>query len=147
MAKNIRVATNEDIPDLLPLLSQLGYPVDLEKFQVRFRKFVNQEGCKVAVYYFHDKIVGLIAWSESIIFVSDNIKLHIDALVVDEKYRNLGIGKNLMLYVENQAKAPAVITLTSGVRREKDGTHDFYKALGYKNVGPMAKLYLRKEIN
>ena len=39
-----------------------------------------------------------------------------------------------------------IIDLTSGLRREKDGTHEFYKNLGYQNEGFMAKLYLRKEI-
>ena len=32
------------------------------------------------------------------------------------------------------------------LRRAQDGTHDFYKRIGYKNEGHMAKLYLRKEL-
>jgi len=42
--------------------------------------------------------------------------------------------------------SPCIIDLTSGLRRKKDGTHEFYKSLGYQNKGYMAKLYLRKEI-
>jgi len=41
--------------------------------------------------------------------------------------------------------SPCVVDLTSGFRRKKDGSHEFYKALGYANEGYMAKLYLRKE--
>lgn len=53
-----------------------------------------------------------------------------------------------MQFVENYARqfSPAIIDLTSGLRRASEGTHEFYKKLGYKNEGLMAKLYLRKEI-
>lgn len=53
-----------------------------------------------------------------------------------------------MQVVENHVqKFPGVIIgLTSGMRRANEGTHEFYKKLGYKNEGAMAKLYLRKEI-
>lgn len=57
-------------------------------------------------------------------------------------------GKKLMFFIEERAhnSSPAIIDLTSGLRRSKDGSHDFYKRLGYQNDGLMAKLYLRKEI-
>ena len=53
-----------------------------------------------------------------------------------------------MEFVEEIARSfcPVIIDLTSGLRRAKDGTHGFYKKLGYNNEGSMAKLYLRKEI-
>ena len=53
-----------------------------------------------------------------------------------------------MKFVEDiaQQDSPAIIDLTSGLRRAQDGTHEFYKRIGYQNEGPMAKLYLRKEL-
>ncbi len=53
-----------------------------------------------------------------------------------------------MAFVEKIAKkySPVIIDLTSGLRRAKDGSHEFYKSIGYQNEGHMAKLYLRKEI-
>jgi len=53
-----------------------------------------------------------------------------------------------MAFVEGiaQQHSPAIIDLTSGLRRVQDGTHEFYKRIGYKNEGPMAKFYLRKEL-
>ncbi|STX83883.1 acetyltransferase [Legionella donaldsonii] len=51
-----------------------------------------------------------------------------------------------MITVEEFARkfSPCIIDLTSGLRRAKEGSHDFYKSLGYQNEGHMAKLYLRK---
>ena len=90
----------------------------------------------------------MISWSKSHLFVQGKVRFHIECLIVDRNYRNKGVGKKLMLFVEEVAKIsrPAIIDLTSGVRRAKDGSHDFYKALGYNNEGHMAKLYLRKEV-
>jgi GNAT superfamily N-acetyltransferase len=80
--------------------------------------------------------------------VSSKVRFHVEGIAVDDKYRGLGIGKKLIKFVEDIAilHAPCVIDLVSGVRRAKDGTHEFYKALGYLNDGEMAKLYLRKEL-
>jgi len=51
-----------------------------------------------------------------------------------------------MLFVEAFAEqfSPVIIDLTSGARRAADGSHEFYKNLGYANEGPKAKLYFRK---
>jgi len=79
-------------------------------------------------------------------FVSDATRIHVEGLVVDEQYRGQGIGKKLMLFVEAFAEqfSPVIIDLTSGARRAADGSHEFYKNLGYANEGPKAKLYFRK---
>ncbi len=144
----IRMVTIDDIPQLLPLMEQLGYLQNEQDFQKRFGVFMNEVGYGVSVAEQDEKIVGLVAWSKSIFFVSSKTRIHIEGLVVDEHYRGQGIGKKLMVFVEEFAKkfSPCIIDLTSGVRRAKDGSHEFYKALGYKNEGYMAKLYLRKEV-
>ncbi len=82
------------------------------------------------------------------LFVSDKVRFHIEALIVEPNYRGQQIGKKLMNYLEELAGKynPVIIDLTSGYRRAKDGTHAFYEKLGYHNSGEMAKLYLRKEL-
>lgn len=144
----IRMATIDDIPQLLPLMEQLGYPQNAQDFQKRFGVFMNEVGYGVSVAEQDEKIVGLVAWSKSISFVSSKTRIHIEGLVVDEHYRGQSIGKKLMIFVEKFAKkfSPCIIDLTSGARRAKDGSHEFYKVLGYQNEGYMEKLYLRKEV-
>lgn len=144
----VRIATISDITALTPLMNQLGYPTCQEDLQKRFKKFEKKDGHGVAVAILTEKVIGLVAWSASPVFVLDKVRFHIEALVVDEKYRGCGVGKKLILFVENIARefSPAIIDLTSGLRRAKDGSHEFYKSLGYQNDGPMAKLYLRKEL-
>lgn len=144
----IRYAQLNDTPGILPLLSDLGYDCELKDLKVRFLRFLDNKGYGVAVYEIDTIIIGVIAWSKSDLFVSDKARFHIEALVVLKNHRGLGIGKKLILFLEELAQehSPAIVDLTSGIRRAKDGSHEFYKSLGYQNEGPMAKLYLRKEV-
>ncbi len=144
----IRHSNVNDIPGLLVLLEQLGYPCGLEDLKARLIRFLNNPGYGVAICEINTEIVGMVAYSKSELFVSDKSRFHIESLVVLKSYRGKGIGKQLMLFVEKIAKhnSPSIVDLTSGLRRAVDGSHEFYKNLGYKNEGPMAKLYLRKEL-
>jgi len=144
----IRKATLSDVKELLPLLDQLGYSTTKEDLAKRFNDFCSIDGYGVAVACIESKIVGFVAWSKSKLFVSDNVRIHIEGLVVDKDHRGKAVGKKLMLFVEEYARSsgPAIIDLTSGLRRANEGTHEFYKKLGYKNEGLMAKLYLRKKM-
>lgn len=144
----IRNAKITDIEGILPLLEQLGYPTTKEALAKRFSKFIAIDGYGVAVACLENKIVGFIAFSQSQLFVSDKIRIHIEGITVDKTKRGQNIGKELMKFVEKHAKnySPAIIDLTSGIRRASEGTHEFYKKLDYKNEGLMAQSYLRKEV-
>ena len=144
----VRVAKMSDISGLLPLMDQLGYPTSRKELETQFKRFTKNDGYGIAVAVLDEKVIGLVAWSASSLFVQNKVRFHIEGLVVDEKYRGCGVGKKLMLFVEDIARkfSPAIIDLTSGLRRAKDGSHEFYKTLGYQNDGHMAKLYLRKEV-
>lgn len=146
----VRPWDNDNIYELLPLLTQLGYPATEQDVERRLTTFLAQRGHGVTIAR-HETggIVGLIAWSKSHLLLKDKVRYHIEALVVDAHYRKQGIGQKLMQYLESLALQgeSAIIDLTSGVRRAPGGTHDFYKRLGYHNDGPMAKVYLRKELS
>lgn len=149
----LRDVTVEDLPHLLPLLKELGYPTTLESLEVRHERFLKNPGngvvlCEKKILP-HDsvQIVGFVAWSKSHLIISDITRFHIEALVVSSDHRCQGIAKMLLQYVEEIAQCfvPSLIDLTSAKRRAKEGTHDFYKRLGYSNDGSLEKVYLRKE--
>ena len=144
----IRPCTMTDLPSMLPLMAQLGYPTDLTSLERVFVRFMDSSGYGVVISCLNERIIGWIAWSKSLLLVSEAARFRIEGLVVDEEYRGQGIGKKLMLYVEEVAGAngKTIIELTSGLRRSQDRSHEFYKSLGYRNDGSKAKLYLRKEI-
>jgi ribosomal protein S18 acetylase RimI-like enzyme len=143
----IRFCEISDIPNLLTLMEQLGYPVTEIELKSRFQRFIKNDGYGVTVALKTNKIVGFISWSKSILIVTNQTRFHIEALIVHRDHRGQRIGKKLMCFVEDIARKyrPSIVDLTSGLRRANDGSHEFYKNLGYQNDGPMAKLYLRKE--
>lgn len=142
----IRAAVVSDLEAMLPLMAQLGYPQNLEDFKKKFKNFLEQKDANIIVAELENKIVGWVAWANTFLIVSPMRRLHIEGLVVDENCRGQKIGKALMQHVEEIAKqySPCIVDLTSGLRRAKMGTHQFYHALGYRNKGDMEKVYLRK---
>ena len=88
---NLRHANIDDIPEFLPLLSQLGYPCELKELKVRFVNFLNNPGYGVVICEMDNEIVGLVAWSKSDLFVSDKVRFHIEGLIVAENHRGMRI--------------------------------------------------------
>jgi ribosomal protein S18 acetylase RimI-like enzyme len=130
-------------------LSELGYPTTLENLNRRFLKFLSNPGYGVAVYEKDNKMLGLVAWAKSTLFVSDKTRFHIEGLIVLKSHRGIVIGRKLVEFVEKIAMQyyPVIVDLTSATVRAQDGTHEFYKHLDYKNNGPMGlQIYLRKEL-
>ena len=144
----VRHASKEDMPSIVPLMLELGYPIECENFVIRFSRFVQNPGYGVAVCLLNEIVVGFVAWSKSDLFVLDSVRFHIEGICVSSQYKHKGFGTKLLKFVEEiaQSSRPAIIDLTSGVRRGSYGVHEFYHRLGYKNEGQMAKLYLRKEL-
>ncbi|MGI4850487.1 MAG: GNAT family N-acetyltransferase [Janthinobacterium lividum] len=145
---NLRNAVVDDISEILPLLDQLGYPVTENILKTRFNRFKKCSDNDVVVAIIDNLIVGFIAWSTTPLFVLDKIRFHIEALVVNENYRSKGIGKKLIQFVEEIAhkSGPNIVDLKSSVKRAKDGSHEFYRKIGYRNEGSTKTLYLKKEV-
>lgn len=144
----IRRAESRDLPQILPLLSELGYPCTLAELRLRFERCGLHPGYGVAVAEDAGQLIGLIAWSQTPLFLSEGLRFHIEALVVGSNHRGQGIGKQLVEYVEAIARnnLPAWVDLTSALKRAADGSHTFYKKLGYCNEGTAEKVYLRKNL-
>lgn len=144
----IRQATAKDLDFMCSLLEQLGYKQDIDLLKERFDKFLSLEGYGVVLAEEGAQVVGMLAWSKSMLLISDTIRIRIEALVVDQGSRWQGVGKFLLAYLEEHVKkfSPVIIELTSRKTRATDGTHDFYDVLGYANVGENQKVYLRKEL-
>ncbi len=143
----IRNAQHEDTESMLPLLADLGYPTTLNDFSCRLKAFLEMPGYGVVVCEFESKIIGFVAWSQSLLFVINAKRLHIEALVVHPDYRQQKVGQKLMQYVEAIAQecSPAIVDLTSSLWRQSEmGSHTFYEKLGYENK--KQSCYFRKYV-
>jgi ribosomal protein S18 acetylase RimI-like enzyme len=152
----IRKACISDIERIVTLLEQLWYKQTIEELKPTFELYTNSNQYFLMVAETKagsgaendGEIVGFIAYSLSKVFVTGQNRLYIEGLIVDSCRRGIGIGRFLINHVENVAKelAPCAIELVSRASRAKDGTHDFYKSLGYSCSGDNEKKFFKKEI-
>ncbi|MGV8949363.1 MAG: GNAT family N-acetyltransferase [Candidatus Paracaedibacter sp.] len=145
---HLRDAELNDISELLTLIEQSSYSENIGLMQSQIQVYLNEKHHHILVALRGKRIVGFIAFVIYDLFISEGKRCRIEGLIVDKNQTDLSIKKKLMQAAETSARENngKVIDLIDGFCRTNDGTHDFYRFLGYNNEGSMAKVYLRKEL-
>lgn len=87
---NLRKATINDLEVLFSLLEQLGYKQDMSKLKKRFEKFLSFDGYGIMLAEQYGQVAGMIAWSRSMLLISDTTRIRIEALIVNKEWRRQG---------------------------------------------------------
>lgn len=133
----IRNAESKDIPILCSLMAHLsGHEVTPIEMENRL-SFVQSSAIDDLFVIEIDGVVkGLLGFR-----IRENIEEasrygEVSVIVTDPESRKLGIGRSLMEYAENLARARGCkgTWLVSGLGREEEA-HRFYKSLGYEITG------------
>jgi len=142
----IRDAHENDAHQLIELLTQLNYNMDLITMKARIEAF-QKDHQELMVIEENKKIIAVIAFGCYELFRLPGCCCHIDALVVHHAHRNKGLGKKLIAIAEQYAtkQGAHTIELISANYRKETGTHAFYDALGYKNHLSLDCAYFAKE--
>jgi GNAT superfamily N-acetyltransferase len=130
----IRRAEIEDIPAIVDLSIQLGYPTTPEATKDRFLEIQQKQDHYILIAETeHQSVSGWIhvfrsIWLESPPFAE------LGGLIVDETSRSEGIGKGLLKAAESWAKKQGltIIRVRSNVIRER--AHKFYLREGYQII-------------
>jgi len=139
----LRPMTRADVPDLVPLLAQLGYELDAEEMARRVDAVAATPDHLLVVAELAGRVVGLLH-----VFVRPAIEnpreAVVEAIVVDVAYRRSGVGRALMTEAERWGREHACrsVMLSSNVTRAP--AHAFYAALGYRIAA--TSYVLRKEL-
>lgn len=127
----IHEATIEDYEDIYRLNKDgLGYGYPIEKTKDKLQVILGLTTDKIFIAEVDGEKVGYIHLSSYECTYSDSLK-NILALVVDESYRKMGIGRGLIQAAEDWAKESGSkgIRLVSGYNRTT--AHQFYLSCGY----------------
>ncbi|HTQ27247.1 MAG TPA: GNAT family N-acetyltransferase [Puia sp.] len=132
----IREAGRDDIPELVGLMDQLGYPTSEEEMIVRFEAIGRHPDYACFVASCNETVAGMIGLIRSYAFERNGVYVRVGALVVHESYRKHGIGKLLMKKAEDwaQQQGAGMIVLTSRNIEERLAAHALYKKMGYKKA-------------
>ncbi len=135
-----------DAPSLILLMDQLGYFVDEKTMSENIQRYRLLSHQKAWVAENSGQILGCIAVAITNYFHRPGSFLRVIALIVNQEHRRSGIGKSLMGIAEKFAVEQncSYIELTSGMHREKLGSHAFYQSLGYIGLNETKKYFSKK---
>jgi GNAT superfamily N-acetyltransferase len=138
----IRKTELMDAPDIAHLVCQLGYPVSPEEMVERLRAILAHPEYVTFVAEAQGRAIGLVGAYVSLGIELTGMYGRLTGLVVDEQWRGQGIGKSLMVTLEDFLKDRGArsLILTSGKHRME--AHLFYEHLGYEETGVRFVKYL-----
>jgi GNAT superfamily N-acetyltransferase len=130
----IRAASPEDAGRLAVLCGQLGYPASADEMQRRLDPIRRDE--RHVVYVAQSPDGQVIGWIHAYVrpLLEEDVQAEVGGLVIDEAWRNRGIGQCLLHEAEQWARERGcwAVNVRSNVIRER--AHRFYQRLGYSNV-------------
>jgi GNAT superfamily N-acetyltransferase len=130
---NIRDIKIDDYKRVAELNKQLGYEYPPELVKLKIGEIIKKGTDKILVAADESDLpVGYIHASSYELLYFDNL-VNILGLVVDEKCREKGVGKKLVIKIEEWAKTLNYkgVRLVSNFNRPE--AHEFYKKCGYNN--------------
>lgn len=129
---NIRRCTAADFAAAIPLMAELGYPVDAATFAKRFDAVSANPDDAVFVADEAGKLLGLIAVHSFEMLHRPGRLGRITSLVVSEAARGRGIGRQLLTSAENHLRALGCIKLEVTSAAHRNDAHAFYASHGYE---------------
>ena len=130
---DLRVAMPADADDVARLLTEMGYPCELDDALERIGAILDNDRQVVVVARRDGAVCGLIALDFMYYLPLGTTTCRVNALVVTSTAQGLGIGRALLKEAERRARVggAARIELASGSQRTE--AHAFYRACGYSD--------------
>lgn len=133
LGTDLRSAMIADADDVARLLTELGYPCEIDEAAERIDAIAANDRQALVLARREGAVCGLVALDFMYYLPLGTITCRVTALVVTPTAQGLGIGRQLLKEAERRARSggAARIELTSGSQRTE--AHAFYRACGYKD--------------
>ena len=133
LGMDLRNAVLADADDVARLLSELGYPCEIDDALERIDAILANDRQALVVARRDGAVCGLIALDFMYYLPLGTTTCRVTALVVTPTAQGLGIGRALLKEAERRARSSgaARIELTSGSQRTE--AHALYRACGYSD--------------
>ncbi|SRR6266498_3215284 len=146
-----RVATREDIPDIVRMLaddelaSQREKPEDPlpESYYGAFEQINSDPNHQLIVAESTGRVIGTfhLIFLPSISY-QGGLRVQIESVRVDREYQNLGIGSEMMHWAIERAKERGAHIVQLTTHNSRADAHRFYERLGFKGSHLGMKLSL-----
>ena len=151
MNLNFRPAERKDLEKIVALLADDFLGTNRERFETplpesyikAFEEIDADKNNELLVAEADGEIVGTLqlTLTPSISFQGGK-RATVESVRVDQKYRNLGIGRKLMQYAIERAQAAGCISMQLTTNAERTDAHRFYENLGFEGSHLGMKLKL-----
>jgi GNAT superfamily N-acetyltransferase len=129
---SIRPMTVEDVPVSQDLLSQLGYQLQASEVLRRYHAVAQSADHAVMVAARDGRVIALCH-----VYARPALdkppEAVVQALVVDQAARGVGVGKLMMAAAEAWAEDRGFRSVVLGSHVSRSDAHAFYESLGYRN--------------
>jgi N-acetylglutamate synthase-like GNAT family acetyltransferase len=129
----IRKIAERDAPAVAALCKQLGYDLSVQQTLENIRTVLASKGHDAFVAADSEKVIGWIGLAQAI-QIESPLYCEIRGLVVDDQYRNQGVGKLLVEKAKQWCRENGNKRLRLRCNMTRTETHLFYQHLNFKEV-------------
>jgi GNAT superfamily N-acetyltransferase len=133
MEISIQKIAERDTPAVAVLCKQLGYDLSVQQTLENIRAVLASKGHVAFVATDAEKVIGWIGVAQAI-QIESPLYCEIRGLVVDDQYRNRGIGKLLVEKATQWCRENGSKKLRVRCNTKRTETHLFYEHLNFKEV-------------
>lgn len=130
---SIRQAMLEDAPALVDLNDQLGYPTTEAELVERLTPILSSDEHAMLVATSDGRPIGWIHLALDHGLEASRVAA-LRGLIVDERHRSAGIGRDLLQAGEDWARAHGCAVMVVRSRIAREGAHRFYVREGFEHV-------------
>lgn len=132
---SVREAWLDDAASIASLVTQLGYPSTPKEMAGRLKILLLLPEYGIFVAEADGEIVGLVGAYMGYSLEFSGTYGRLTSLIVDEKHRGAGIGRQLIAKIEDWIRDQgALLTVVTSSNHRAD-SHRFYENNGYLNTG------------
>lgn len=152
MDLNFRIATIEDLPQLVRMLADDFLGRQRERFEdplpdsyiTAFREIEADPNNEIIVADVDGVVIGMLqlTYTPSISFQGGK-RATVESVRVDEKFRGRGVGRELMRWTIERAKGAECVSMQLTTNAEREAAQRFYRSLGFEASHVGMKLKLR----
>ena len=143
MITTLRAVRREDAARLVVLLDQLGYPTDLAAVHERLDYWLDDPSSSLVGADVDGELVGVAALHFIPMLEVTGRFARLVALVVDDRCRGQGVGRQLVTAAEERARDAGCVKLEVTSSRRRDRAHAFYRGLGYEDLCATSARFLK----
>jgi GNAT superfamily N-acetyltransferase len=129
-----KLNNKEEIALAFPILTQHHKHISKENFSKCVDEILLEKNYQMIAGYVGGEMVGIAGYWILTRFYSDKY-VQVGNMVVDEKHRNLGIGKKILNFIETEGKKQGCHHFILDSRLDNKKSHDFYLREGFEIMG------------